>query len=92
MTTKPVLQIILIGLLYREDEDKHNQENMGKNTIKQQNDRYYYISFNNNLKYEWSQFSIQKIKLACWIKKQDPTIVFLQEMYLIDKEKKTGLK
>jgi hypothetical protein len=31
MTTKPRLQKTLEGILHREEEDKHNQENAGKN-------------------------------------------------------------
>jgi hypothetical protein len=31
MTTKLILQKILKGILQTEKEDKHNQENMGKN-------------------------------------------------------------
>jgi hypothetical protein len=31
MTTKPALQKILKGILHTDKEDKHNQENVGKN-------------------------------------------------------------
>jgi hypothetical protein len=31
MTTKPVLQKILKGILYTKEEGKHNHEDMGKN-------------------------------------------------------------
>jgi hypothetical protein len=31
MTTKPVWHMILKGILYTEEEDKHNQEYKGKN-------------------------------------------------------------
>jgi hypothetical protein len=63
----PALQKILKGILQTEEEDKGNQENMGKVNFpssvkskwrlgknqtlsKQETDKYYYISFNNNSK------------------------------------------
>jgi hypothetical protein len=36
MTTKPLLQKILKGILYTEDENKHNHERMGNITLKRE--------------------------------------------------------
>jgi hypothetical protein len=79
---------------HRRRKDKESENNVDSaahnQTLKQQkqlNDRNHHIPININTECQRTQLLNKRHHLAYWIKKEYPTICFLQETHLIDRNK-----